>query len=76
LPNGKIAKSTKNLERAVIAVQSFAFQCFIIIFYAVSFRFACGTLQRHGSDKLWECLTAACKAFSLANVKGMGTSDW
>jgi hypothetical protein len=24
----KIAKSTKNLERAVIAVQSFAFQCF------------------------------------------------
>ncbi len=23
-----------------------------------------------------ECLTAACKAFSLANVKGTGTNDW
>jgi hypothetical protein len=25
---------------------------------------------------LWECVTAACKAFSLANVKRMGTNDW
>ncbi len=25
------------------------------------------------SLSLWECLTAGCKAFSLANVKGMGT---
>ncbi len=25
---------------------------------------------------LWECLTACCKAFSLANGKGMGTNDW
>ncbi len=24
---------------------------------------------------LWECLTACCKAFSLANGKGMGTND-
>ncbi len=23
-----------------------------------------------------ECLTAGCKAFSLANVKGTGTNDW
>ncbi len=23
----------------------------------------------------WECVTAGCKAFSLANVKGMGTND-
>ncbi len=23
-----------------------------------------------------ECVTAGCKAFSLANVKGMGTNDW
>jgi hypothetical protein len=27
-------------------------------------------------QSLWECLTAACKAFSLANGKGMGTNDW
>ncbi len=26
--------------------------------------------------QLWECVTAACKAFSLANVIGMGTNDW
>jgi hypothetical protein len=25
---------------------------------------------------LWECLTAGCKAFSLANGKKMGTNDW
>jgi hypothetical protein len=25
---------------------------------------------------LWECVTAGCKAFSLANVKGTGTNDW
>ncbi len=25
---------------------------------------------------LWECLTAGCKAFSLANGKGTGTNDW
>jgi hypothetical protein len=25
--------------------------------------------------KLWECLTAGFKAFSFANVKGMGTND-
>jgi hypothetical protein len=25
---------------------------------------------------LWECWLLDCKAFSLANVKGMGTNDW
>jgi hypothetical protein len=25
---------------------------------------------------VWECLTAGCKAFSLANGKGTGTKDW
>jgi hypothetical protein len=25
---------------------------------------------------LWECVTAGCKAFSLANEKGTGTNDW
>jgi hypothetical protein len=25
--------------------------------------------------QLWECLIAACKAFSLANGKGKGTND-
>jgi hypothetical protein len=25
---------------------------------------------------LWECVTAGCKAFSLANGKGMGANDW
>ncbi len=39
----KSAKSTKNLERAVIAVQSFAFQCFNYFLNAVSFCFACVT---------------------------------
>ncbi len=50
--------------------------CSIFFLNAVSVQFACVTLQRHGSDKLLECLTAACKAFSLANAKGMGTNDW
>jgi hypothetical protein len=40
----KIAKSTKNLERAVIAVQSFLFQLLSNNFLnAVSFCFACVT---------------------------------
>jgi hypothetical protein len=25
---------------------------------------------------VWECETAACRAFSLANAKGTGTDDW
>jgi hypothetical protein len=25
---------------------------------------------------MWECVTAGCKAFSLANGKGTGTNDW
>jgi hypothetical protein len=29
----------------------------------------------HSLAPLCECLTASCKAFNLANVKGMGTSD-
>jgi hypothetical protein len=52
------------------------FNASIIFLKAVSFCFACVTQQRYGSDKLWECLTAGCKAFSLANGKGMGTNDW
>jgi hypothetical protein len=36
--------------------------------------FACVTKQRTGFDELWECLTAACKAFSLANAKENGTN--
>ncbi len=36
--------------------------------------FACVTKQRTGSDKLIDCLTASCKAFSLANGKGKGTN--
>ncbi len=43
LVNRKIANSTKSLERAVIAVQSFAFQCFNYFLNAVSVRFACVT---------------------------------
>ncbi len=40
----KIAKNTKNLERAVIAVRSFALQCFNYNFLnPVSFCFACVT---------------------------------
>jgi hypothetical protein len=35
--------------------------------------FACVTKRRTGTDKLLECLTAACKALSLANAKGKGT---
>jgi hypothetical protein len=30
----------------------------------------------HYDNLLCECLTAGCKAFSLANVKGIGTNDW
>jgi hypothetical protein len=26
--------------------------------------------------QLWECVTSGCKAFSLANGKGTGTTDW
>ncbi len=33
-------------------------------------------LEYNNSNLVWECLTAACKAFSLANGKGMGTNDW
>ncbi len=36
-------------------------------------------LTAHSSisfQSLWECLTVGCKAFSLVNVKGMGTNDW
>ena len=29
-------------------------------------------LAKYGSDKPWECLTAACKAFSLVNAKKKG----
>jgi hypothetical protein len=76
LAKRKSANSTKNFERAGVAVQSFAFQCFNYFLNSVSFCFACVTQQRHGSDKLRECLTAACKAFSLANGKGTGTNDW
>ncbi len=42
------------------------------IFNAVSFQLACVTKQRHRSDKLRECLTAACKTLSLASAKGKG----
>jgi hypothetical protein len=45
----------------------------LLFLSAVSFRFACVTQQRHGSDKLWECVTAGCKALSLANGKEMDT---
>ncbi len=31
---------------------------------------------RHVLAPMCECLTAACKAFSLANGKGTGTNDW
>ncbi len=52
-----ITNSTKNLERVVIAVQSFAIQLPInIIFKCSQSSFACVTSQRTGSDRLIECL--------------------
>jgi hypothetical protein len=76
LAERKSAISTKNFKRAGIAFISFLQLLFNKFLNAVSFRFASVTLQRHGSDKLCECLTAGCKAFSLVNGKGMGTNDW
>ncbi len=77
LAERKSAISTKNFKRAGIAFISFLQLLFNnYLKNAVSFCFACVTQQRHGSDKLCECLTAGCKAFSLANGKGTGTNDW
>jgi hypothetical protein len=76
LPKERLQSALRTSKE--LALHSFLpFNCCSIIFLnAVSFGFACVTQQRHGSDKLCECLTAACKAFSLANVMGTGTNDW
>ncbi len=34
------------------------------------------TVMQHWTLLMWECVTAGCKAFSLANGKGTGTNDW
>jgi hypothetical protein len=76
LAKRKIAKSTKNLDRAVIVVQYLAYNCYSIKKNnAVSHQFACVTLQRHGSDKMWECVTAW-KALSHANAKVINSEGW
>jgi hypothetical protein len=77
LAERKSAISTKNFKRAAIAFISFLQLLFNkYLKNALSFHFACATQQKHGSDKLWECVTAGCKAFSLANGKGTGSNDW
>jgi hypothetical protein len=65
-----IAPRTWTEQSLQFAVTSFFFSASIIFFNVVSVQFACVTQQRYESDKLWECLIAACKAFSLANAKG------
>jgi hypothetical protein len=76
LPKERVPKATRTWKELSLHFNLLLFNASIIFLNAVSFRFACVTQQRHGSDKLWECLTAGCKAFSLMNGKGTGTNDW
>ncbi len=86
LPEWKLANSTKNFKRAGTSFNLFhRFEwCPTNIlkrnqiiclwnqaknWYAKDFQ----GLVRVRSDKLWGCLTAACKAFNLANAKEKGT---
>jgi hypothetical protein len=71
-----LPKAPRTWKELSLQFNLLLFNASIIFLNAVSFCFACATQQRHGSDKLWECLTAGCKAFSLANGKGTGTNDW
>ncbi len=72
----KHCQQNQELWKSRHCIQCFAFHCFewcpINIYNAIRL-FACVTKQRTGSDKLRESLTAACKAFSLANAKEKGT---
>jgi hypothetical protein len=74
-PKERVPKAPRTWKQLSLQFNLFLQLLFNKILNAVSFCFACVTQQRHGSDKLWECLTAGCKAFSLANVKGTGTND-
>jgi hypothetical protein len=56
----------RSSQRAGIAFIPFLFKASIEFLNAVSVQFADKNEQRQGSDKLLECVTAACKTFSLA----------
>jgi hypothetical protein len=76
LAERKIANSTKIFKRAGIAFIPFLFKASMKFLNAVSFDLLVYLSKDMGLINCCECLTAAWKAFILANGKGMGTNDW